>query len=89
MKELPTPTFALSSLAHPAALPRGSLHQGRQGAILEQPAANGGQGIQVAWARHQDEVRQAQRLRYQVFAGEMGARARNHRREQNGVRTAH
>jgi putative hemolysin len=28
----------------------------------------------VSWARHQDEVRQAQRLRYQVFADEMGAR---------------
>jgi len=28
----------------------------------------------VAWAKHQDEVRQAQRLRYQVFADEMGAR---------------
>ena len=31
-------------------------------------------GIAVSWAVHQDEVRQAQRLRYQVFAGEMGAR---------------
>lgn len=31
-------------------------------------------GIQVAWARHEDEVREAQRLRYDVFAGEMGAR---------------
>ncbi|MBV8618968.1 MAG: GNAT family N-acetyltransferase [Curvibacter sp.] len=31
-------------------------------------------GLQVAWARHQDEVREAQRLRYSVFAGEMGAR---------------
>jgi putative hemolysin len=30
-------------------------------------------GIAVAWARHQDEVREAQRLRYMVFAGEMGA----------------
>jgi putative hemolysin len=30
-------------------------------------------GIEVSWAEHQDEVRQAQRLRYQVFAGEMGA----------------
>jgi len=30
--------------------------------------------IQVSWARHQDEVREAQRLRHQVFAGEMGAR---------------
>ncbi len=30
--------------------------------------------IRVQWARHQDEVRAAQRLRYDVFAGEMGAR---------------
>jgi putative hemolysin len=29
--------------------------------------------ISVSWARHQDEVREAQRLRYQVFALEMGA----------------
>lgn len=28
----------------------------------------------VGWARHQDEVRAAQRLRHQVFVGEMGAR---------------
>jgi putative hemolysin len=31
-------------------------------------------GITVSWARHQDEVRAAQRLRYDVFAVEMGAR---------------
>jgi putative hemolysin len=31
-------------------------------------------GFTVGWARHQDEVREAQRLRYRVFAGEMGAR---------------
>ncbi|KQP18444.1 ornithine-acyl-ACP acyltransferase [Pseudorhodoferax sp. Leaf267] len=31
-------------------------------------------GICVAWARHQDEVREAQRLRHTVFAAEMGAR---------------
>ena len=31
-------------------------------------------GVLVAWARHQDEVRLAQRLRHQVFATEMGAR---------------
>lgn len=35
---------------------------------IEQPA------LIVSWARHQDEVREAQRLRYDVFAGEMGAR---------------
>ncbi len=31
-------------------------------------------GLRVQWARHQDEVRAAQRLRHAVFAGEMGAR---------------
>lgn len=30
--------------------------------------------ITLSWARHQDEVREAQRLRYKVFAEEMGAR---------------
>jgi putative hemolysin len=29
--------------------------------------------LHVRWARHLDEVRQAQRLRWRVFAGEMGA----------------
>ncbi|MEY4980362.1 MAG: hypothetical protein RLZZ352_2632 [Pseudomonadota bacterium] len=38
---------------------------------LVEPAAG---DFSVSWARHQDEVREAQRLRYQVFAGEMGAR---------------
>ncbi len=31
-------------------------------------------GLSVAWARHGDEVRQAQRLRHAVFAEELGAR---------------
>ena len=30
--------------------------------------------IRAVWAQHLDEVRAAQRLRYQVFAHEMGAR---------------
>ena len=30
--------------------------------------------LEALWARHADEVRQAQRLRYQVFVDEMGAR---------------
>jgi putative hemolysin len=38
------------------------------------PAAGQGGGIQTSWARHLDDVRAAQRLRYAVFAGEMGAR---------------
>jgi putative hemolysin len=58
MNELPNPTLPLS----PVSLPRGSLHRPSEG------------GISVAWARHLDEVRAAQRLRYEVFAEEMGAR---------------
>lgn len=71
MKELPNPTFALS----PVAMPRGSLHQSCHAVIPPvAPAAQPAVGkISVGWARHQDEVRQAQRLRYQVFAVEMGA----------------
>lgn len=72
MKELPSPTFPLS----PIALPRGSLHRpDSQTVVASQPESSVQRGgIQVAWAQHQDEVRAAQRLRYQVFAGEMGAR---------------
>ncbi|MFZ2294666.1 MAG: GNAT family N-acetyltransferase, partial [Polaromonas sp.] len=72
MKELPNPTFALS----PVAMPRGSLHQSCH-AVSPVPSAlvlgSSVGKISVSWARHQDEVRQAQRLRYQVFALEMGA----------------
>ena len=67
MRDLPNPTFALS----PMQLPRGSLHPA-SAPQLAAPAQSG--GIEVQWARHLDEVRQAQRLRYSVFAGEMGAR---------------
>ncbi len=67
MKDLPNPTFALS----PIHLPRGSLHPSSQTEVVASVAAG---GIEVQWARHLDEVREAQRLRYEVFAGEMGAR---------------
>ena len=70
MKELPNPTFPISQIG----LPRGLLHQSPQNQdentrnLVSKPA------IEVSWAKHQDEVREAQRLRYQVFANEMGAR---------------
>lgn len=46
-----------------------------QGAI-EAPAVQTSKAspISVTWARHEDEVKEAQRLRYKVFAEEMGAR---------------
>jgi putative hemolysin len=72
MKDIPVPTLGLSPITH---LPRGSLHP-----VLPQPVAKvdapvQGQSaaLQVSWANHLDEVRQAQRLRFDVFAGEMGA----------------
>jgi putative hemolysin len=73
MKELPNPTFALS----PVAMPRGSLCQ--SGHAVDTPVVQkpGVGKISVSWASHQDEVRQAQRLRYQVFALEMGAKLPN------------
>lgn len=67
MKDLPNPTFALS----PIQLPRGSLHPGHSLPVLETAAAS---GIEVHWARHLEEVREAQRLRFSVFVEEMGAR---------------
>lgn len=38
------------------------------------PAPERASGLQVRWACHLDDVRAAQRLRFEVFAGEMGAR---------------
>ena len=69
MRELPTPTFDLS----PLQTPRGLLHpSGADIGLVEQKPAHG--QLLVSWARHLDEVRQAQRLRHEIFCGEMGAR---------------
>jgi len=38
------------------------------------PAADVTRAVMVSWASHLDEIREAQRLRHTVFAGEMGAR---------------
>jgi putative hemolysin len=69
MKELPNPTFPLTS----AGADRGLLHRSDAAPQNVAPAQERG-GIEVAWAQHQDEVREAQRLRFDVFAKEMGAR---------------
>ncbi len=73
MKELPNPTFALS----PVSLPKGlryrtlSFLSGSSQAPVT-PIEHG--ALSVSWAKHADEIRQAQRLRFRVFAEEMGAR---------------
>jgi putative hemolysin len=73
MKELPNPTFALS----PMTLPKGMRHKALSffGDRKPAPVAPVERGsLTVSWAKHGDEVRQAQRLRFSVFADEMGAR---------------
>jgi putative hemolysin len=71
MKELPNPTLSLSPVSP---LARRSLHRGDQAQSSPLVASSATGHIKVVWARHLDEVRLAQRLRYQVFAQEMGAR---------------
>jgi putative hemolysin len=72
LKELPNPTFPLS----PVSLTKGWFHKPSQAPVAHSAAAPAAvkSALKVCWARHADEVREAQRLRYQVFAREMGAR---------------
>ncbi|KAF1069092.1 MULTISPECIES: GNAT family N-acetyltransferase [Variovorax] len=89
MKELPNPTFPLSQIGLRAALWPAPVVAGTAAAVtatpkvpaavspavvVPAPVIEAKQGITVGWARHQDDVRAAQRLRYEVFVGEMGAR---------------
>jgi len=70
MRDLPNPTFPIAQLGlrSPLRKPAAPLAP----PPVQRPAETG--GITVSWARHLDDVRAAQRLRYAVFAGEMGAR---------------
>jgi putative hemolysin len=71
MKDIPVPTLALS----PTGLPRGSLHPSftQNPPSLDSPLAAKPSQLQVIWAQHLDQVRQAQKLRFNIFANEMGA----------------
>ena len=64
MNERTEPTLPRTSTAG-----SGALH-----APLAAAARGSAAAISIAWARHADEVREAQRLRFAIFAGEMGAR---------------
>ena len=73
MRELPNPTFALS----PVSLPKGLRHRSLSFFSGSRPAPAAPverAALTVSWAKHTDEIRQAQRLRFRVFADEMGAR---------------
>ena len=63
------------NLAQASNLPRESNRAlGIQRSVGVQMAPPQQLAIKVFWAQHLDEVRAAQRLRYDIFAGEMGAR---------------
>ena len=70
MRELPWPTLPITEINAPAA-PRRSLHPRDPAPASARPADL---AFDVVWARDEEAVRQAQRLRYLVFAEEMGAR---------------
>lgn len=69
MRDLPLPTLALQDIAGlDAPSSRRSLRR-------PEPSSVAGRArLEVVWARDEGEVREAQRLRYAVFADEMGAR---------------
>ncbi len=69
MRDLPLPTLPFSDL-RPAEVPRRSLPASSQDVAVDASRTR----FHVGWARTEDEVRQAQRLRYRVFVDEMGAR---------------
>lgn len=64
MRELPTPTLPFASL--PLDSTRRHLPRAAETVTSEYR-------LRAAWARTEDELREAQRLRYSVFAEEMGA----------------
>jgi putative hemolysin len=81
MPELPNPLFPISQLGARPSLWRAppAAHMAPAVAvpvpgIAPIPTASSATGLSVSWARHLDDVRAAQRLRHDVFAGEMGAR---------------
>ena len=69
MRDFPLPTFPIADLS--AVAPRRSLHPRSSSAPS---AGRTHAGLDVVWARDEEDVRQAQRLRYEVFVHEMGAR---------------
>ncbi len=70
MREPPTPTLDLSPAIKLSAWLRPEVPT----SPIARPTPVPGPALTVSWASHLDEVREAQRLRHDVFAGEMGAR---------------
>jgi putative hemolysin len=76
MKEIPSPTLPLVGLLDFGAGHHKAVASRRPRSVASYRNA-GAQSFEVVWATHLDDVREAQRLRYDVFANEMGARLQN------------
>ena len=82
MKEIAVPLHPSSRVAAMSPWWRKTLEKTQQSWGLASPASQQERTVQpkqspvlqVQWARHLDEIREAQRLRYKVFVEEMGAR---------------
>ncbi len=75
MRELPLPTLPMAGLSsHLTAESRAARRSLHPSSDATQPAASTRPALEVIWARTEEDVRAAQRLRYDVFGTEMGAR---------------
>lgn len=70
MNELSNPAMSLA----PVPLPRGPLHPAQAHSFVDFLPRRTQEAIEVSWPKNQDEVRAAQKLRFDVFGTEMGAR---------------
>ncbi len=66
MRDIPLPTLPIAGLSNKLSADRAARRSLQPGSTR--------QGFEVVWARTEEDVRAAQRLRYDVFVTEMGAR---------------
>ncbi|MDQ5897257.1 MAG: hypothetical protein RLZZ592_2164 [Pseudomonadota bacterium] len=74
MRECPLPTLPLADLLARRHTPQPSRPSSRPSSAAPAALPAPAERFSIGWARHLDEVREAQRLRHQVFVDEMGAR---------------
>lgn len=75
MRDLPLPTLPMADLStRLSAETRAARRSLHPRSASGEPDAAARAGLAVVWARSEEDVRAAQRLRYRVFAEEMGAR---------------
>jgi len=74
MKEMLNPVMDVLPVRVHTGVPVGVIQTGSRANVMDFLPRRSQGAIEVTWAKHLDEVREAQRLRYSVFASEMGAR---------------